>query len=61
MNEVERVKVCASELRLSLEALEAINRKPKAPARSVSEMLAEWKDNPAQASPELRKQFGAIP
>lgn len=59
MNELERVKERAKEVTLSLEAQEAIGRRPKAPGRPLSQMLNEWSDKPAKASTELRKQFGA--
>lgn len=57
MNELERVKERMSQVRLSLEAVSALDRNPKPHERPLSQMLTEWRDKPPQASPELRKQF----
>jgi hypothetical protein len=48
------VKARADELKLSLEALATVG-KAKPSIRPLSESLAEWRDKPPAASPELQR------
>jgi hypothetical protein len=54
MNELQRVKERAKELRLSLEALSTVG-KPKRQERPMNEALNEWREGPPLTiSPELQ-------
>ena len=53
MNDLERIKAKASEVKLSLEAVSLLGKKPKQSYRSLQEALAEWADKPVTVSKEL--------
>ena len=55
MNELERIRERVAEIRLSLEAINSVNRSPL-PVRSLSEALKDWEVRPARLSEELRRQ-----
>lgn len=58
MNELQRVKESAEGLRLSLEALNSVDR-ARRPPRPLSEAVKVWSDQPAKLSSELRAQMKA--
>lgn len=54
MNDLERIKEAAKELKLSLEAVASV-KKAELPPRSIPEMLSDWKSlPPLTISPSLK-------
>ena len=53
MNEMERIREKANEIKLSLEAASSVKTVER-PPRSIPEMLSDWRGKTLEISPELK-------